>query len=165
MAGSARHASRSMLQRKPPLLSASAASLSRLRPSSSGSGIRRSPFLSDRPPSRRMSSSARKCWVVPRRPVAPSMTTPIVRSGIRLPLDFSPQRHRGHRGGNPHPLPGESRDPPSSFRAADKWVPAFAGTPISVVCPLCLFGELLLHGGGDGLAQDLRDLVEDLVRG
>src|SRR2546423_11646476 len=108
--GPARHAPRSILRRRPPLLSASAASLSRLRPSSRGSGIRRSPFLSDRPPSRRVSSSARKCWVVPRRPVAPSMTTPILRSAIGLPLDFSPQRQRG---GNPHPLPRQSRDPPS----------------------------------------------------
>src|SRR5436190_12678422 len=153
-----------MLQRKPPLLSASAASLSRLRPSSRGSGIRRSPFLSDRPPSRRMSSSARKCWVVPRRPVAPSMTTPILRSAIGLPLDFSPQRHRGHRDRSPitsrrklgptHPLP-------SATTSGSRLSPGRRFL-LSVLCVSLV--SLLLHGGGDGLAQDLRDLVEDLVR-
>src|SRR5215472_15656153 len=84
-ASSARHASRSWLQRSPPLAAASAASFPALRPSSTGSGISRSPLLSGNPPSVRISSNAFRCCVVPSRPVAPSITTPIVFVAIVAP--------------------------------------------------------------------------------
>ena len=60
----------------PPCAAASAASLSGLRPSSTGSGMRRSPLRSGNPPSLRIASTERiRCWLVPRRPVTPSIAT------------------------------------------------------------------------------------------
>src|ERR1051326_1136781 len=141
IAGSARQASRSVLQRSPPLFSASAASFSRLRPSNTGSGIRRSPFLSGSPPSGGRSSSARKCCVVPKRPVAPSMTTPILRVAIQYLQKVDAIG------------PGEGRDPLFSRSRPGCMGPCLRRAPVP-----------LFHRGGDRLAQDLRDLVEDLVR-
>ena len=53
-------------------------SFSGSRPSNSGWGTRRSPFASANPPSDRIASNAFRCCVVPSRPVAPSMTMPIM---------------------------------------------------------------------------------------
>src|SRR5947209_1328325 len=58
----------------PPCAAASAESLSALRPTRTGSGISRSPFLSGNPPSLRIAMTERiRCWLVPSRPVAPSI--------------------------------------------------------------------------------------------
>jgi hypothetical protein len=43
-----------------------------------------------------------------------------LQTGFRYPRDLRSQLSR---------RPGESRDPPFSVSGADKWVPAFAGTP------------------------------------
>src|SRR5947208_12175047 len=132
IAGSARQASRSVLHLRPPLFSASAASFSGLRPSNSGSGIRRSPFASASPPSPRIASNARKCCVVPRRPVAPSMTMPIVRLGIGLLLYFYNETVR------------QRDDAADGFAALN---PSYKTTKplLAVSLPHC---EFLLHGGG-----------------
>src|SRR5215471_5047126 len=82
MAGSARHASRSVLHLSPPFAAANAASFLRLRPSNTGSDTRRSPLASGSPPSLRIAISDRRCCVLPSRPVAPSTTTPILRVAI-----------------------------------------------------------------------------------
>src|SRR5689334_18750284 len=71
--------SRSVLHLSPPFAAASAASFAELRPSRTGWGTRRSPLVSASPPSLRIAISERRCWVVPRRPVAPSIMMPIVR--------------------------------------------------------------------------------------
>src|SRR5690242_2612011 len=71
--------SRSVLHLSPPLAAAKSASFAGLRPSNTGSGTRRSPLPSASPPSLRIAISERRCWVAPRRPVAPSMMMPIVR--------------------------------------------------------------------------------------
>src|SRR5439155_15511531 len=43
----------------------------------------------------------------------------------------------------PRRRPGESRDPPVSFRDMDKWIPAFAGTPVTRYAPLMIVGRLV----------------------
>jgi hypothetical protein len=59
-------------QFSPPCAAANADNFSGLRPSSTGSGISRSPLRSGNPPSSRIARTERiKCWLVPRRPVTP----------------------------------------------------------------------------------------------
>src|SRR6266403_1475420 len=74
------------------------------------------------------------------------------------------------------PRPGESRDPLIRFRDAEKWVPAFAGTPVWVV-PLAdfverpdraadlveQFGRVVLRAQGAGIDQD--NLARDRLEG
>ncbi len=69
---------------EPALPRRHAASFSRLRPSSPGSGTRPSPLPSSKPPSPRIAINERRCCVVPSRPVAPSTMIPIVRVPSRL---------------------------------------------------------------------------------
>src|SRR5579863_1747187 len=61
-----------------------------------GSGTRRSPFLSGKPPSRRIVSSERwRWWCVPMRPVAPLIAMVTVRVAIAALLS-RPMQRRGH---------------------------------------------------------------------
>ena len=56
--------------------------------------------------------------------------------------------------------PGESRDPPFSCRATDKWVPTFAGTTAENGIP-SLFRIRLLRGVGVGEGGDRHAAVVD----
>src|SRR6266567_32503 len=75
--GSANAWSRSVVQRSMPWRSASARSLSSLRPTRTGSGQIMRPSRVGTPPCSRMATIDRtRCWLVPMRPVTPFMITP-----------------------------------------------------------------------------------------
>src|SRR5205085_1134712 len=126
----------------PPLRSANAASFSGLRPSNTDSGISRSPLASGRPPSPRIASNAFRCWVEPRRPVAPSTTMPIFWLGIRPPQK-KPLTTKGHE--------GTTKD------TKRLCIHCVLRPFLRVLCGEC-FLYSLSYRGGDRFAQDLRDL-------
>src|SRR5215469_1390789 len=123
MSGSARQASRSVVHLSPPFAAANAASFSRLRPSNTGSGTRRSPLASGSPPSLRIAISDRRCCVLPSRPVAPSTTMPILRVAIGveplLVVLTPPIDHQRYIQPSPPPAGGGERlgGPPGRFAA------------------------------------------------
>lgn len=84
--GPANASSRFVVHRWLPLAAESAFNRPASRPTNSRSGINRSPLRNANPPSAAIASRLAMCWVVPMRPVAPLMVTPICRSLIRILL-------------------------------------------------------------------------------
>src|SRR5262245_33876660 len=75
-----------VLHRRPPCAVARADNRSTFLPTSKRSGTNRSPFRNLRPPSAAIARRFAMCCVVPMRPVAPLMITPIRRSAIAVSL-------------------------------------------------------------------------------
>ena len=119
-AGLAISLSRSVLQRSPPCRSASAFTLSAVRPTSTGSIVTREPSAIGTPPWARIASIERiRCWFTPMRPLTPFMITPRVRWDMSAPYIvaelklLSPARGRGRERGLRTSLPPLLASPPS----------------------------------------------------
>ena len=107
--GPANASSRLAVQRRLPCTAASAFNRPASRPTNSRSGINRSPLRNARPPSPAMASRFAMCWVVPIRPVAPLIMTP-----MRCSLMPSPYKRVSAVPQKPQPKPCSAEEASTS---------------------------------------------------